>query len=74
MTYKIVCAVKNNQVVFTLPPDFSDKKMVTVYVNDHIDERAQKLELLRMAMNDPIFNADIKEVNDDFNAIDSETL
>jgi hypothetical protein len=74
MTFKIVCSVNNNQVVFTLPPDFGDKKMVTVYVNDQIDDRTHKLELLKMAVDDPLFNADIKEINDDFNAIDSETL
>lgn len=74
MTYRIVCSVNNNQVTVTLPPDFSDKKQVTVYVDDQVDTKALKLELLKAASNDPLFLADIKEIHDDFDSIDSETL
>lgn len=74
MTYKIVCPVKDNQVIVTLPPDFSDKKQVTIYVDDQVDVRYQKLEALTMASNDPLFLADIKEIKEDFDAIDHETL
>lgn len=74
MTYKIVCPVKDNQVIVTLPPDFSNKKQVTIYVDDQVDVRYQKFETLRMASNDPLFLADIKEIKEDFDAIDHETL
>ena len=74
MTYKIICPVKNNQVIVTLPPDFTDKKQVTIYVDDHVDVRSQKLESLKMASNDPLFLADIQEIKDDFDSIDHETL
>ncbi len=74
MTYRIVLPVNNNQVIVTLPPDFSNKKQVTVFVDDQVDNKAQKLELLKMASNDPLFLADIKEINDDFDSIDNETL
>ncbi|ACT92958.1 hypothetical protein [Dyadobacter fermentans] len=74
MTYKTVCPVKNNQVILTLPPDFRNKKEVTVYVNDQIDVKSQKIEALKMAANDPLFLADIREIQADFGAIEDETL
>ena len=63
MTFKIICPVKNNQVTVTLPPDFTDKKQVTVYVDDRVDSRSQKLEALKKVAHDPLFLADIKEIN-----------
>ncbi|HLG04137.1 MAG TPA: hypothetical protein VI731_11115 [Bacteroidia bacterium] len=74
MTYKIICPVKNNQVIVILPPDFIDKKQVTIYIDDQVDIRSQKLEALKNASNDPLFLADIKEIKDDFDSIDHETL
>ena len=74
MTYKIVCLVNNNQVVVTLPPDFSNKKQVTVIVDDQVDNKAKKLEMMKIASNDPLFLSDIKEVHDDFDSIENESL
>ena len=74
MTYRIVCPVNNNQVVITLPPDFGDKKQVTVFVDDQVDNKTQKLEQLKMASTDPLFLADIKEIHDDFDSIDNENI
>ena len=61
MTYKQVCKVTN-------------KQQVTVVIDDVIDTKAQKLEQLKAALNDPLFLADIKEVQNDFDAVDPETL
>lgn len=74
MTFRLVCAVKNNQIVVTLPPDFGDKKEVTVVVDDFVDTKAKKIELLRNAAKDVLFLADIKEINQDFDSIDHENL
>lgn len=74
MTYRQVCTIKNNQVIVTLPPDFSNKKQVTVVIDDQVDSRAQKLEQLKEASNDPLFLEDIKEIRQDFDSIDYETL
>ncbi|WP_035361485.1 hypothetical protein [Dyadobacter alkalitolerans] len=63
MTYKIVCPVKNNQVILTLPPNFRDKTEVTVYVDDQIDAKSKKLEAMKMAAKDPMFLADISEIH-----------
>jgi hypothetical protein len=74
MTYKVVCTIKDNQVILTLPPDFKNKKEVTVFIDDQVDTKSLKVEALRAASNDPLFLADIKEVLEDFNLIDHETI
>ena len=61
MSDKQVCKVTNNQ-------------QVTVVIEDVIDTKAQKLEQLKAVLNDPLFLADIKEVQNDFDAVDHETL
>jgi len=47
---------------------------VTVLVNDQVDSKSKKLELLKSASLDPLFLADINEIHDDFDAIDAESL
>ena len=74
MTFRQVCKVSNNQIVVNLPPDFIDKKQVTVVIDDVVDTRTQKLERLKAALTDPLFLADIKEIQNDFDSIDHETL
>lgn len=74
MTLRQVCDIKNNQLIINLPAKFKNTKKVLVIVDDSIDSKAEKLLLLKQAVNDPLFMADIKEVNDDFGAIDHETL
>jgi hypothetical protein len=74
MTFKQVCLVNNNQVVVTLPPNFGNRKQVTVLIDDQIDSREQKLALLKDASKDPLFLSDISEINKDFDSIDNETI
>ena len=74
MTFKQICSVNNNQIVLTLPPDFIGKNQVTVVIDDSIDTRAKKLELLKAATKDPLFLADIQAVKKDFDSIDNETI
>lgn len=74
MTYRQVCNIENNQLIINLPDNFRDKKKVLVIVDDSVDTKASKLLLLKEAANDPLFMADIKEVNDDFGDIDHEAL
>lgn len=73
MTIKHIYEINNNnQLIITLPDTFKNKKKVLVTVDDLIDSKAFKLELLKQASNDPLFLSDIKEINDDFNHIDNE--
>jgi len=62
MTYKMVCTVKDNQVVLNLPPYLRNKKELTIFIDDQLDTRFSKLELLKMASNDPLFLEDVNEV------------
>jgi len=72
MTYRIVCEIKNNQVVITLPPNFEHKNQVVVYLEDESDSFQKKMDLMRQASTDPLFLADLNEVAEDFDNIDSE--
>lgn len=74
MTFRQICAVNNNQIVVTLPPNFSKNKQVTVVIDDQVDSRALKLAQLKDAAKDPLFLADILEVHKDFDSIDHENL
>jgi hypothetical protein len=74
MTFKQICSVTNNQIVVTLPPHFGNKTQVTVLIDDRVDNRAIKLAQLKEASNDPLFLADIIEINKDFDSIDNDTL
>jgi len=74
MTFKQVCKVNNNQIIVVLPADFTDNMQVTVVVDDQVDYKGQKLEMLKQAANDPLFLIDIEEVHKDFDSIDNETL
>jgi hypothetical protein len=47
---------------------------VTVIVDDQINAKTKKIDLLKAASIDPLFLADINEVHDDFDAIDSDSL
>jgi hypothetical protein len=74
MTYRKVYSVENNKVIINLPDDFKGKKQVLIVVDDLADTKAQKLELMQLAAKDPLFLADIKEIQDDFDSIDHENL
>jgi hypothetical protein len=74
MTIRQICNITNNQLIINLPTTFTDKKSVLVIVDDSVDEYAEKMLLLKKASTDPLFIADLKQVNDDFGYLDFETL
>lgn len=74
MTFRQVYKVINNQVVIDLPPGFINKLQVTVVIDDIVETRMAKLEQLKATLKDPLFIADIKEIHNDFDPIDHETL
>ncbi len=73
MTYRQTYKVTDSTLVITLPPGFKDKQVV-VTVDDMPPGQKDKLSLMKQASQDPLFLADLNEVNDDFNSIDHETL
>ena len=75
MTYRQTCEIQNNnQVIITLPDQFKQKKKVRVIIEDLNDEQADKIKLLKKASKDPLFLADIDEINEDFKNIDKELI
>lgn len=72
MTYRIVCSVQNNQLIIPLPPGFTEGGEVTVIVENQAQGKAEKIAMLTEAANDPIFLADLQEVQDDFGSLEAE--
>jgi len=73
MTYRQVYKVTEDRLTITIPPAFKDKQ-VTVTIDDMANGQKDKLSLMKQAARDPLYLADLNEVNDDFKNIDHETL
>ena len=72
MTLRQIYTIKNNQLIITLPDSFKGKNKVSVTVEDIVDSKSEKYELLANVANDPIFQSDINEIKEDFKISDSE--
>lgn len=73
MTYRQVYKVTDNTLVITLPYGFKDKQVV-VTIDDMAGGIKDKMTLMKQAAQDPLYLADLNEVNEDFKNIDHETL
>lgn len=73
MTYRQVLKVTENTLIITLPLAFKDKQVV-VTIDEMAGVQNDKFSLMKLASQDPLFLADLNEVNDDFKHIDHETL
>jgi len=62
----------NNQILINLPESFRRKSKILVVLDDCVDSKSQKMELMRTASVDPLFLADINSISQDFKNIDSE--
>ena len=65
--------VLDTRLVITLPGSFKNKRVI-VTITDVPDKVQDKMALMKMGAVDPLFLADLKEVNDDFESIEHETL
>lgn len=63
-----------SQILIDLPENFRKNKKVLVVIDDSIDDKLEKLEIMKKAQNDPLFLADIGSINNDFDNIDSESI
>ena len=61
-------------LLINLPDSFQKKKQVLVVLDDSIDVKIDRLELMKSAKNDPLFQADIEEISNDFRPTDFEIL
>ncbi len=74
MTVRQVYNPKNNQIIINLPETFKGKKHVVVTIDDAVDTKAEKFLQIKNAAFDPLFLADVKSINDDFERLEDEIL
>lgn len=74
MTFEKTYEIKNNELTIKLPKQFKLIKKVRVIVEEVENERDKKLKLLKKAASDPLFNADIEEIKEDFHYSDKEAI
>ena len=72
MLLRQICDVNNNEITIHLPDSFPYGKKVWVTIDDTILSKEDKLDVLKQAASDPLFQADVKEVGADFKFIDHE--
>ena len=73
MTYNQFYKVSDTKLVITLPAEFNNKR-VYVTIDDQVATDTHKIELMKLAANDPLFLLDLDEVNRDFDGIEQEAL
>ena len=72
MIYKQIYKTNaESQLTINLPENFRIKKYVLVMLDDSVDSKATKVDLMKMASNDPLFLADIADISRDFKDVDS---
>ena len=73
MTYSQLYKLTDNKLVITLPAGFKNKQ-VRVTIDDTPTIEKDKIALMKLAAKDPLYLSDLKEVNNDFEGIEHETL
>ncbi len=74
MTFEKTYEIKNNELTIKLPKRFKSIKKVRVIIEDVETERNKKIQLLKKASSDPLFNADVEEIKEDFRFSDKEAI
>ncbi len=74
MTFEKTYEIKNNELTIKLPKRFKSIKKVRVIIEDVETERNKKIQLLKKASSDPLFNADVEEIKEDFRFPDKEAI
>jgi len=74
MTLTRIYQVEDNKVIISLPAIFRNRKELLITVNDVVDSKISKLNALKKAAKDPLFLANIIEINNDFSAVEYENL
>ena len=67
MTLKQICNVKDNRLIINLPKSFKEGKQVMVIVDDELNLRDMQKAAL-----DPLYLADMAEIEEDFDFADAE--
>ncbi len=65
--------VTNNRIIIDLPDSLKNQKSIRVTMENTLSKQ-EKINQLSLSANDPLFQADIKSVQDDFQDIDFENI
>lgn len=72
MIYKQIYKTNTeSQLTINLPENFRSRKHILVILDDLVDSKAAKMDLMKMASNDSLFLADIADISRDFKDVDS---
>jgi hypothetical protein len=63
-----------SQLLINIPEKFRSKRHILVVLDDSVDTKADKMDLMKMASGDPLFLEDIETISRDFSNIDSEFI
>ena len=74
MTFEKTYEISNNELTIKLPKKFRSVKKIRVIVEEAETERSKKIQLLKKASTDPLFNSDIEEIKNDFQYSDKEEI
>lgn len=74
MTFEKTYEINNNELTIKLPEKFRSVKKVRVVVEEAENERSKKIQLLKKALTDPLFKADLEEIKNDFQYSDKEAI
>lgn len=66
-----ICEVRNNQLIIPMPKEY-EHKTVRVFIDDAPTSKEEKISLMMQAANDPLFQADVAEIMEDFKYVDRE--
>jgi hypothetical protein len=71
MIVKQVYETENkSQLMINIPENFRKMKRILVVLDDSVDGKVDKLDLMKLASEDPLYLADIDAVTNDFRNID----
>lgn len=74
MTFEKTYEIKNNELTIKLPERFKSVRKVRVIIEEAENERSKKIQLLKKALTDPLFKADLEEIKNDFQYSDKEAI
>lgn len=74
MTFEKTYKITTNELTIKLPKKFKSVKRVRVIVEEAETERSKKIQLLKKASTDPLFNSDVEEIKNDFQYSDNEAI
>lgn len=63
-----------SQLLINIPENFRSKRHILVVLDDSVDLKTDKMDLMKLASSDPLFLADIETISRDFRNVDSELL